>query len=126
MLPGALAEMRVPIPTAEQAAEVEDCEPDAEVDIPSEQAIDVSEVATADQLQILLMRELRFPRWYGRNWDAFNDAVTGLVLLPRVLTFVGWGELRRRLPRDAKMMKSILDDYCALPRHWSSQINYLE
>jgi ribonuclease inhibitor len=51
--------------------------------------IDLSAVTTPGELQLLLMESLDFPGWYGCNWNAFWDAITGLVAMPRRLRLVG-------------------------------------
>ncbi|MET9663204.1 barstar family protein [Streptomyces sp. NPDC006510] len=51
--------------------------------------IDVASVANEDELHRLLQRELGIPDFYGRNWDAFWDAVSGLVLIPEHARFAG-------------------------------------
>ncbi|MFE4455406.1 barstar family protein [Streptomyces sp. NPDC056796] len=53
--------------------------------------IDVSSVANEDELHQLLQREFGFPDFYGRNWNAFWDAVSGLVSVPEHVRFTGWG-----------------------------------
>jgi RNAse (barnase) inhibitor barstar len=56
------------------------------------------------------MKKLVFPGWYGHNWDAFWDAITGLVEMPEVLQLNGWATLKSRLPSDAKLMEECLTD----------------
>lgn len=73
--------------------------------------IDLSKVESSDKLHDMLARELHFPEFYGKNWDALWDAITGLVDMPSKLTFKGWDSFSKRLPEDAAMLKSILDDY---------------
>lgn len=41
--------------------------------------IDLRAITSAEELHSLLMESLNFPGWYGANWDAFWDAITGLV-----------------------------------------------
>lgn len=72
--------------------------------------IDLTEVTSADELHFLLRDSLGFPGWYGCNWDAFWDAITGLVQMPHELQILGWTDLSRRLPEDAKLMLSCLED----------------
>ncbi|WP_017592809.1 barstar family protein [Nocardiopsis potens] len=72
--------------------------------------IDLSGVADADGLHRLLKRELGFPAFYGRNWNAFWDAVTGLVETPGALHFTGWPDFTARLPEDAETLRSLLTD----------------
>lgn len=71
---------------------------EAEPTVPDSLVIDLTEVRDAEGLQRLLQRELRFPDFYGRNWNAFWDAVTGLVDLPHELTFTGWDAFSASLP----------------------------
>ena len=70
--------------------------------------IDVSNIETSLQLHRLLKEKLGFPDFYGNNWDAFWDAITGLVMMPDKLTFVGLGNLEKKLPWDSDIMKKML------------------
>jgi RNAse (barnase) inhibitor barstar len=70
--------------------------------------IDVTHIKTSKELHIILKKELDFPRFYGGNWDAFWDAITGLVELPITLQFVGWAELENNLRPDAIILKELL------------------
>lgn len=72
--------------------------------------IDLSHVEDPFQLQDLLSDRLGFPGWYGRNWNAFWDAITGLVDMPMTLRLVGWQALESRFPRDAQIMRECFDD----------------
>lgn len=72
--------------------------------------LDLSGVATAEELQVLLRDALGFPGWYGRNWNAFWDAITALVEMPRRLQLIGWEGFTERLPKDASIMKHCLDE----------------
>jgi RNAse (barnase) inhibitor barstar len=78
--------------------------------------IDVSEVSDERSLHLLLMRELDFPEFYGMNWDAFWDAITGLVSIPDHVRFLGWDQLAAGVPRGAAMLRRALDDYQATYR----------
>ncbi|MGH4036029.1 barstar family protein [Actinomycetota bacterium Odt1-20B] len=73
--------------------------------------IDVSSVGSEEELHAVLQRELGFPGFYGRNWDAFWDAVTGLVQIPGRVRFVGWAALVERLPYGGRMLRLQLDRY---------------
>ncbi len=72
--------------------------------------IDLSGVMSTDEFHSTLSDALRFPGWYGRNWDAFWDAITGLVEMPVQLKISGWDALCKRLPNDAELMQKCLDD----------------
>lgn len=78
--------------------------------------IDVSDVIDERALHLLLKRELGFPDFYGMNWDAFWDAITGLVSIPDRVSFLGWERLAAGVPRGAAMLRRALDDYQATYR----------
>ncbi|MFJ7154156.1 CPCC family cysteine-rich protein [Streptomyces sp. NPDC101118] len=61
----------------------EDPEPDPDRTV----VVDLAAVGDARALHAALKRELGFPDFYGMNWDAFRDAVTGLVTMPAELRF---------------------------------------
>ncbi|KUN76674.1 barstar family protein [Streptomyces griseoruber] len=73
--------------------------------------IDVGGVADEYMLHLLLKRELRFPDFYGMNWDAFWDSITGLVQIPDHLRFPGWDQLVVVVPRGATKLQEALDRY---------------
>ncbi|WP_052434271.1 barstar family protein [Streptacidiphilus melanogenes] len=73
--------------------------------------IDVGAVEDERQLHDLLAFQLDFPSFYGRNWDAFWDAVKGLVEIPSHLRLVGWNHLVARVPLGAAMLRSQLGQY---------------
>ncbi|MDQ1091510.1 ribonuclease inhibitor [Xanthomonas sacchari] len=72
--------------------------------------VNLAAVESAAELHALLSESLGFPGWYGRNWDAFWDSITGLVKMPETLRLKGWRELETKLPRDAELMKLCLDE----------------
>ncbi|PDZ72505.1 barnase inhibitor [Bacillus pseudomycoides] len=74
-------------------------------------SIDVSNIKKAEELHLLLKEKLEFPDFYGENWNAFWDAITGLVELPDKLELIGWTILQKKLPYDATLMKECLIDY---------------
>ncbi|MER7311958.1 MULTISPECIES: barstar family protein [Streptomyces] len=78
--------------------------------------IDVASVVDEDELHRLLQREFDFPDFYGRNWSAFWDAVSGLVFIPEHVRFTGWELLAERVPDGAMMLRDCLDRYRDLYR----------
>jgi len=68
-------------------------------------------VADAPQLHARLKTALGFPDWYGANWDALWDAITGLVELPAEVVFTGWAGFAARTPETAGTLRRILDRY---------------
>ncbi len=71
--------------------------------------IDVGEIQTPEELQRLLCERLDFPGFYGMNWDAFWDAITGLVEMPKVLRFRNHKLLESRLPDDYRTLMKCLN-----------------
>ncbi|GFZ92697.1 ribonuclease inhibitor [Paenibacillus marchantiophytorum] len=70
--------------------------------------INLSEVQTRIELHMILKEKLGFPSFYGMNWDAFWDSITGLVEMPHVLKIIGWSNIHEVLPSDAKIMEECL------------------
>jgi len=87
--------------------------------------IDVAEVVEPRELQLLLMRSLDFPGWYGCNWNAFWDAITGLVEMPRRLRIRGWQLLVERLPDDARLMRECLEEMAGTYPEDASEVEYV-
>jgi ribonuclease inhibitor len=73
--------------------------------------IDLSNIKSSKDLHSLLKTNLKFPNFYGQNWDAFWDAISGLVELPIKIEFKGWAILEKNLPSDAKILKELLEEY---------------
>jgi ribonuclease inhibitor len=74
----------------------------------AELTIELTGVRNSRELHKRLMTALRFPDFYGQNWDAFWDAITGLVEMPLHLRLKGWPELERLLPREAEILRQSL------------------
>ncbi|EAE0010296.1 barnase inhibitor [Listeria monocytogenes] len=76
-----------------------------------EVTIDLKKVSTKEELQNLLKQELDFPDYYGGNWDAFWDTITGLVELPEKIIFEHWSDLEESIPGEANWLKEILENF---------------
>lgn len=72
--------------------------------------LDVGQVSSIEELHCVLASGLAFPSFYGKNWSAFWDAITGLVQLPRRLIIRGWRNVASRWPDDAYKMSECLHD----------------
>ncbi|HEF5873189.1 TPA: barstar family protein [Burkholderia cenocepacia] len=86
--------------------------------------IELDDIESTEQLHVRLMKKLRFPDWYGRNRDAFRDAITALVDMPLILRLKGWPEFERRFPRDAKLMRDCLQDMARQSPAYGSRVEY--
>jgi RNAse (barnase) inhibitor barstar len=73
--------------------------------------IDLSEVRTALALHELLARQLAFPEYYGKNWDAFDECFgdPDAGPLPVAVRFVGWEVLAQHLPREARLLRDCIE-----------------
>jgi ribonuclease inhibitor len=86
--------------------------------------IDVSMITNSEQLHDLLKQNLDFPQFYGMNWDAFWDAITGLVEMPKKLVINGWENLEKQIPNDAQTMKKLLEKLNKDYPEWGCEIYY--
>jgi ribonuclease inhibitor len=84
----------------------------------------LSEVGTTDELHAKLSDALGFPDFYGRNWDAFWDSITGLVEMPRQLRFYGWNEFVERFPEESHKLQNCLADMIREYPEWASDVEY--
>lgn len=73
--------------------------------------IDLCNITTSRELQILLKEKLEFPDFYGYNWDSFWDAITGLVELPEKIIFRNWHKFKISMPQDADYLNNILNKF---------------
>lgn len=72
--------------------------------------IDLGGVTEIDELHECLAQALRFPAWYGHNWDALWDSITGLVDMPEVLEFQGWSAFSVTMPQESKQLMELLGE----------------
>jgi hypothetical protein len=88
--------------------------------------IDVSTVEKPEDLQLLLARSLDFPNWCGCNWNAFGDAIKGLVEMPCRLRLVGWTTLAAQLRDDVKWLRQRLDEIATQYPMLVAEVEYAE
>jgi ribonuclease inhibitor len=86
--------------------------------------IDLRAVASIEELHSVFARALDFPDSYGRNWDAFWDAIAGLVKLPPRVRLIGWHDCKSRFPRDTMAIRRCFEDYRNLWKEQASEIEY--
>jgi ribonuclease inhibitor len=74
--------------------------------------LELSTVESSEALHDLLSDRLAFPSYYGRNWDAFWDCIRDpeQSCMPRRLCVRGYEAFSERLPRDARLLRSCLED----------------
>lgn len=86
--------------------------------------ISVADIKTSRELHMLLKEKLGFPKFYGMNWDAFWDAITGLVEMPRNLIINGWTSIENTMPNDAEIMKKLLNKLNEKYPSWGCKVEY--
>jgi RNAse (barnase) inhibitor barstar len=75
--------------------------------------IDLSSVTSPEELHALLARELCFPAYYGKNWDAFWDCIRDpeQSRMPAHLVVRGMSLLQQSMPREAQRFHVCLRDF---------------
>jgi RNAse (barnase) inhibitor barstar len=73
--------------------------------------IDMGQIESVNQLHQLFYKELKFSEFYGENWDAFRDAITCLIIMPKKLILCNWATFEKTLPADAKIPRSIIMEF---------------
>lgn len=86
--------------------------------------IDCSDIKTIDGFHMLLADKLLFPSFYGKNWDAFWDSITGLVQMPKQLTFKNYSLLKNSFPKDSKILEECLSDMLTKYPDINCKVNY--
>ena len=76
----------------------------------AEVTIDLGMAESSEQLQMLLYDALDFPGFYGMNWNAFWDAITGLVEMPSKLILKNPDLLAQTLPEDHRLLFECLEE----------------
>jgi len=67
--------------------------------------IDLSRLHSIDEFHKTFMVQLSFPDFYGMNWHAFRDSITGLTEMPDTLTLTGYDKFNTLFRRDGKFSK---------------------
>ena len=86
--------------------------------------IDLGSIDSRQALHEALSAALAFPGWYGNNWDAFWDAITGLVEMPEKLHFSGWTAFEARLPDQARHLHVALKEMSEKYPESASEVSY--
>ena len=69
--------------------------------------------ALSEELHKLFAKMLKFPTYYGLNFDAFWDCITDEAqsTMPQKLIITGVAALHSNLPIEYNMLVKCLDDY---------------
>lgn len=75
--------------------------------------VDVSEIAASEELHKLFAKTLKFPTYYGSNFNAFWDCITDEAqsTMPKKLIIKGVATLHNSLPIECNKLVECLDDY---------------
>lgn len=76
------------------------------------------------ELHSELKSKLGLPSFYGMNWDAYWDAITGLIELPETLIFEGWDMLSKTLPEDSKILVRLMNQFNEKHSSWRCNVIY--
>lgn len=79
--------------------------------VPGIVTINMKNIETPKQFQASLEQMLCMPSFYGMNWDAYWDAITGLITLPDELILDGWHVYKSKNQEDAKNFERIMKKY---------------
>lgn len=86
--------------------------------------LDVSAIQNSTDFHYLLQKKLELPDFYGMNWDAFWDAITGLIELPENLIFEGWHNIEKKLPKDSQILINLLNEFNEQYPHCKCKVIY--
>ncbi|WKK83579.2 barstar family protein [Marivirga arenosa] len=78
---------------------------------PELKTIDLGHIENIKHLHDTFAERLYFPEFYGNNWDAFWDSITGIVEMPNVLTLTNWDKFENTFEKESKILKEIIADY---------------
>lgn len=84
--------------------------------------IDLGGVQDKEELHECLAQALKFPDWYGRNWDAFWDSITGLVDMPDVLEFQGWSAFAEAMPKESNQLADLFGEMSEKYPAWAPKV----
>lgn len=84
--------------------------------------IDLGCMQDKEELHECLAKALRFPDWYGRNWDALWDAITGLVDMPEVLELRGWSAFAETMPKESNLLRELFGEMNEKYPVWAPKI----
>lgn len=73
--------------------------------------IDLREIINIQHLHDTFAEMLYFPEFYGNNWNAFWDSITGIVEMPKKLNLINWDKFEKKFEKDSKILKEIISDY---------------
>ena len=76
--------------------------------------IHMNTVKTPKEFQQEIRKSLSMPSYYGLNWDAFWDGISGLIKMPDELILEGWHIYKSIQKEDAEKFEGIMKKYNSL------------
>lgn len=73
--------------------------------------IDLAGCKTKEAVHEVFKQKLEFPDFYGANWDAFLDSITGLVEMPDEVRIINWQGFAHACPKDMQILREIVCDH---------------
>ncbi|MEP6672203.1 MAG: barstar family protein, partial [Chthoniobacter sp.] len=83
---------------------------DANRESEAEVHLDFAGITSEDEVHELFASALHFPHFYGRNWDAFWDVLTGYGCFPSRLVLFSTEHLRTVVPRAYEQLQTCFAD----------------
>ena len=83
--------------------------------------VDATLVRTKAKLLGVIARELKFPSWAGRNWDALEDCVTDLGWIDAPGIVIQFEGLDAYVKADPDGFEILVDIFKAAAEYWRSQ-----
>jgi len=82
------------------------------------QVVDLSSLGDKSELMRAFQRDLDWPDWFGANWDALADLLSGpedRSAPAQALVLLGWPAFEQRHPGLAETLMDIIDESSADP-----------
>lgn len=73
--------------------------------------IDLSQISSMEEFHQQFKERLGFPDFYGNNWNAFWDAITGLAEMPDLLVIENFSNFEKHFPSDAQILQELIHKY---------------
>ena len=68
-------------------------------------------IKSIEDFHMTVKLQLSLPDFYGKNWDAFRDSITGLVEMPETLILTGYTDFSSLFPSDGKILNEIVEEF---------------
>lgn len=89
-------------------------------------SIDLNKVNSINELHLSFKKTLNFHEFYGMNWDAFWDSITGLVKMPTNLILYNFRSIVEKFKEEAGILRRTIIDFNKLNSEEQIQLDYLD